>query len=86
MAFRSLCIKSQGIISLESGDYLFRDDHCGEIKFWAWKIEHDNITDRAQCYKWNKLPKPKKSLKLGHVTLFNMDDPPRTIPYLPILD
>ena len=77
----------QGIISLESGDYLFRADHCGEIKYWAWRIEHDiPISDRSQCYKWGKLPRSKKSALKGHVELFNIDNPPRTLRYIPLLD
>jgi len=83
---KTLRIKNQGFISLESGDYIFRTDHCGEIKYWAWKIEYENITDRSVCYKWNKLPKSKKNSLKGHVTLFNLDNPPPTISYLPILD
>jgi hypothetical protein len=80
-------MKPQGIIELESGDYLFRSDHGGEIKYWAWKIENTiPISERSQCYKWNKLPKPKRSLKLGHVELFKFDNPPRTLRYIPQLD
>jgi len=82
-----LSIKIQGIISLESGDYLFRGDHCGEIKYWAWKIEPIiSISERSQCFKWDKLPRPKRSLKTGHIELFNFDNPPRTVRYIPLLD
>jgi len=76
----------QGIISLESGDYLFRGDVYADQKYFAWMIEHDNLTDRVKCHKWTKLPRPKKKLLKGDVILFNVDDPPRTIPWLPILD
>jgi len=85
MAFTILRIKPQGIISLESGDYVFRSDHCGEIKYWAWKIE-PVCTDRSQCYKWEKLPRPKKSLFKGDVVLFDLENPPRTVSYLQILE
>ena len=76
----------QGLINLESGLYLFRGDVIDHHKYWAWKIEHDNITDRSMCYKWAKLPKSKKSSMKGDVILFNLDDPPPTVPYLPILE
>jgi hypothetical protein len=80
-------MKIQGIISLESGDYLFRSDHCGEVKYWAWKIESDiTISERSQCYKWTKLPRSKKSSFAGHIELFNFDNPPRTLRYIPQLD
>lgn len=69
----------QGIINLRNGSYIFRDDVYSEYKYYAWRIEHNNITDRVQCHKWNVLPD-------GGVILFDVDNPPRTIPYLPILD
>jgi hypothetical protein len=76
-----------GIISLESGDYLFRGDHCGEIKYWAWRIDNTiSISERSQCFKWSKLPRPKRSVKEGHIELFNLDNPPRTLRYIPQLD
>lgn len=76
----------QGLINLESGTYLFRGDTFSDHKYWAWKIEHDNLTDRYQCHKWSKLPRSKRKSMKGDVILFNLDDPPPTVPYMPILE
>ena len=85
MANKNLQFKRQRIINLESGSYIFRSDHGGDIKYWAWVIE-PVVKDRSQCYKWNKLPKSKRSSKKGDVILFDLENPPRTVSYLPILD
>jgi hypothetical protein len=86
MASKNLQFRRQGIISLESGDYIFRGDVTDHHKYWAWLIEYIDITDRSQCYKWIKLPKSKKNSLNGHVELFDLDFPPRTVRYLPQLD
>ena len=86
MVNKNLQFRRQGIISLESGRYIFRGDVTDHHKYWAWLIEHENITDRSMCYKWSKLPKSKKNSLKGHVELFDLDFPPRTVKYLPQLD
>lgn len=86
MVNKNLQFPIQGIIRLESGDYVFRGDVYAEQKYFAWMIEHEDITDRSQCYKWTKLPRSKRSSLKGDVILFNIDNPPRTVSYLPILE
>ena len=87
MARKNIFFPRQGIINLESGSYIFRDDVHAEQKYWAWKIEPViDISDRSQCYKWNKIPKSKRSSKKGDVILFDVDNPPRTLSWNPFLD
>lgn len=84
---KNLQFARQGIINLESGSYIFRGDVFSEQKYWAWKIEPVlDIGGRSQCYKWEKLPRSKKTSGKGDVVLFNIDNPPRTISWTPLLD
>ena len=68
-----------GILKTKNGTYIFRDDHGFEPGIWAWNI-HDElgISDHIIVHKWDQLPK-------GEVILFDIESPPNTIPYLPIL-
>ena len=66
----------KGIIQLKTGTYLFRNDHGYNKGFWAWSI-YD--IDKTTCHKWNKLPKH------GIIQLFDIDNPPPTVLYLPCL-
>lgn len=68
----------KGILTINSGTYIFRDDHAHGDCIWAWNI-HDDY-DRAMVHKWNKIPKG------AEVHFFDIDNPPPTIPYQPLLD
>lgn len=65
----------QGIIVTKTGTYLFRDDHGHDPCIWAWNI-HDDPT-RGKTHKWDKLPN-------GDVVLFDIDNPPETVSYIPL--
>ncbi|NCB03188.1 MAG: hypothetical protein EOM67_13700 [Spirochaetia bacterium] len=64
-----------GLIIVNNKTYIFRNDvgNFGEI--WAWDI-HDSQT----THKWNKLPKG------GEIHLFDIDNPPATVGYIPALE
>lgn len=64
-----------GIIKTQTGVYVFRTD-TGDSFVWAWSI-YD--LDRPVCHKWHSIP-------AGQVTLFDIDNPPTTVGYLPCLD
>jgi len=66
-----------GLIELDSGTYLFRNDHAHKKGIWAWNIRDDY--DKGMVHKWQGLPNK-------HVVhLFNLDNPPETVPYQPLL-
>lgn len=67
-----------GLIYRESGTYIFRDDHGHEPGIWAWNI-HDDY-DRATVHKWGKIPRGSV------VELFDVDNPPETVRFLPLLN
>ena len=63
-----------GILTRPDGTrYVFRRH---DNKWLAWDIHDDPC--RGMTHKWDKLPK-------GQVTKFNIDDPPKTISYTPVL-
>lgn len=66
-----------GILTIKSGTYIFRDDHAHGDFIWAWNI-HDDY-DRAKVHKWNKIPNN------ATIELFNIDSPPSTVNYQPLL-
>ena len=60
--------------------YIFRNDHAFDSReFWAWDIHDPAPAGRIVTHKWTKLPK-------GFVTLFDLDNPPETVGYIPILN
>lgn len=68
-----------GIITTKKGNkYIFRNDHGHEKEFWAWNI-HDNY-DKATVHKWKKLPKH------DYVELFDIENPPQTVSFQPLLN
>jgi len=64
----------QGMIITQNGRFVFRR-HQNE--YWAWSIYDDY--SRGMTHKWKKLPE-------GTIIYFDIDNPPPTIPYLPILN
>ena len=69
----------QGLLITENGnEFIFRDDIAADFKYFGWLIREPDIGWRVPTHKWNKLPR-------GKVVLFNLDNPPATVPYLPIL-
>lgn len=67
-----------GIIDIKSGTYIFRDDHAHGDKIWAWEI-HDEY-DKPMTHKWSKIPRQ------AEVHLFDIDNPPQTVPYQPLIN
>jgi len=67
-----------GTIKVNNETYIFRNDHAHGDEFWAWNIKDDYTS--AMTHKWNKLPKNSE------VTLFDVDNPPRTVPFQPTLN
>lgn len=72
----------QGLIKLESGLYIFRTDHHHEKAVWVWDIYKLLDGDSCPCHKWKKFPKHRN---IKWVEYFNLDSPPKTMRYLPIL-
>lgn len=71
--------KRKGLLELNGDVYVFRNDHAHKKSIWAWKI-HDDY-DKGMVYKWLKMPRKAKILHL-----FDIDDPPPTAPFIPILN
>jgi len=69
----------RGIIHIKSGSYLFRDDHGYSPIIFAWDIHAPIENDRVVCSKWGKLPKRYIA------EFFNIDNPPQTVSYQPLL-
>ncbi len=66
------------IITKNGTKYVFRDDHGFEKGFWAWEVYNPDIGWRGMTHKWPKLPK-------GYVETFDIDNPPETVTYLPVI-
>lgn len=67
-----------GIVHISSGSYIFRDDHGHGAGIWAWNI-HDDF-DFAMVHKWKKFPRGSV------VELFDIDNPPETVHFQPLLN
>ncbi len=68
--------KMTGLLELNGKRYLFRNDDGNWEGFVAWEIEDDKI--KPMTHKWKKLPK-------GVITLFDFENPPKSVGYLPQL-
>lgn len=66
-----------GLLKRNGHTYIFRDDHAHKKEIWAWDTKDDY--SRAMVHKWRKLP-------AGEVELFDIDNPPQTVSYQPLLD
>jgi len=66
-----------GILKINSGTYIFRDDHGHGNEIWAWNIKDDYT--RAMTHKWKKIPNN------AEVELFDIDRPPATVSFQPLL-
>ncbi len=69
----------QGLIKTKHSIFIFRDDIAQDFKYFAWEIYADGIGFKIHTHKWNRLPKEV-------ITLFNLECPPQTVSYLPILN
>ena len=69
-----------GTITTKRGTtYIFRDDHAHETGIiYAWDIHDPMTAGRTKTHKWKRMPK-------GFITKFDLDKPPYTVSYLPIL-
>lgn len=83
MSLKKLFIESiepeiMGLLTTRSGNkFIFRPDITGDFNWIGWEIDSD--LTRGQTHKWNDLPK-------GHIEWFDVDDPPETVSYQPILE
>lgn len=69
----------KGLLVTPKGDsYVFRDDH-GYGGIWAWNIYDLQSGDRSMTHKWKRIPRG------SYVCAFDIDNPPHTVSYLPIL-
>lgn len=69
-----------GIITISNKRYIFRDDHAHEKSIWAWNIKGDY--DRGMVHKWSKMPNKKN---IQYIEFFDIDNPPQTVSYQPLL-
>jgi len=69
---------NSGLLYTEKHTYVFRTDTSNDFKILAWNI-HDDYS-RGMTYKWKKFP--RKSI----VEYFDIDNPPQTVTYLPIIN
>ena len=67
-----------GLIRTRNGTFVFRSDIAADQAIFAWDIYCPDIGWRVPTHKWNKLPK-------GEIILFDIDDPPATVTYMPII-
>ena len=69
----------QGLITLKGTQYFFRTDHGQGSAIWAWKTHDPDYHRRSQTYKWDRLPKG------AVVETFNLERPPATVTYIPVI-
>ena len=69
----------QGLITIRGTQYFFRTDHGYEPGIWAWRTHEGDYYRRSQTYKWDRLPKG------AIVEAFNVERPPATVSYIPVL-
>ena len=70
----------QGIVTTTKGKtYAFRDDHGHDPNIWAWDVHDATPGDRIKTHKWEHLPQN------SFAVLFDIDNPPQTVSYVPIL-
>ena len=67
-------------MTLKNTRYIFRTDHGFGAQVWAWKIDDPDYFWRSQTFKFERMP--KKAV----VELFDLDNPPNTVGYIPILN
>jgi hypothetical protein len=68
-----------GIITLKTGQKLvFRNDTGHGSDIWAWDIQ-DDIGKHCSVTKWQRFPQG------SIVELFDVDNPPTTVAYLPLI-
>lgn len=71
----------KGLLITDKGNtYMFRDDHGHDPGIWAWNIHDYSDGDRAITHKWEQLP------KRAFVTIFDIDAPPKTVSYVPLMN
>jgi len=67
-----------GTLKTPSGTlYAFTDEHSSDAVILAWDV-HDEDYSRMLTHKWAVLPK-------GEVNLFDFENPPATVTFLPLL-
>lgn len=67
-----------GLLTARSGTkFIIRPDETGDFAFLGWEIDSDY--NRGQTHKWRELPK-------GDIEWFDVDNPPQTVSYQPIID
>lgn len=67
-----------GLLKTSKGkEFIIRPDESGDHEYLGWEIDSDYT--RGQTHKWDTLPK-------GDIEWFDIDDPPETVKYLPIID
>jgi len=67
-----------GLLTARSGkQFIFRPDETGDYNWLGWEIDSDYT--RGQTHKWYELPK-------GDIEWFDIDNPPETVNYLPIIN
>lgn len=71
--------KFQGTLTLKGERYIFRTDHGFGPEIWAWKIHDPDYFRRSQTYKFERVPKG------AIIELFDLEQPPETVGYIPIL-
>jgi hypothetical protein len=66
-----------GLLLRKNKQYIFTDEHGFGDEIWAWDIDGDY--DRGKRHIWKVFPK-------GTVIQFDIDNPPDTMPFIPILN
>ena len=75
----------QGVLTVikTNQKYLFRSDTSDGL-VWAWSVYSDSGM-HVPVVKWKILPKGTRE-QPNHVTLFNLDNPSKTVTWQPLLD
>ncbi len=68
-----------GYIIVNNKKYIFRTDHGHGNDIWAWDYYDENY-DSATVHKWKVMPKNHQ------IEYFNIETPPQTVSYNPLIN
>ena len=68
-----------GLIITNNKTFIFRTDISDDFFMFAWDSHDENVNDRVQTHKFNDFIK-------GEIIEFDIDNPPETVSYQPLLN
>lgn len=70
----------QGLVVVDGIQYVFRTAHGYEAAIWAWRTHDSTYYWRQTTYKWERMPKG------AVIEMYDLEDPPATVSYIPTLN